>query len=447
MKKRLWNKRAAAAAMAAVTVMGTLAGCGGSKPAETTAAPAAETKAEESKTEETKAADSGSTEGATIKFRYWADNTDYSQLMQDIIAKFNAENGKGITVVGEEAPWDGGAYSENLFNAKMGGGDVDCATWKLTSTPLFVNNDLLADLTPMIDAWDKKDDIDDNIYNIMKEAGGSDNIYVMPWNIQVLYVYYRPSIFEKAGVEVPKTYDEFLEAVKKCTMDTDGDGKTDVYGFGMRGAKGGQEPWGSYIYGAGGNFEDLTSADSVKGMQDFIDLYTNGYVPPTATSDGFNEIIANFKSGLTAMTIHHTGSSADMEATFGDDVSAFPFPAGKGQWTSMGDTETVIFESCENKEAAFEWVSYLAAGEGQKMWCEGTGNVPVSKTVQTGDFFQNNRFMKASIDGQSFAGILPILDTTTEWISTVWPNTVSQALTGSISAEDCMKTLQAELYK
>lgn len=447
MKKRLWNKRAAAAAMAAVTVMGTLAGCGGSKPAETTAAPAAETKAEESKTEETKAADSGSTEGATIKFRYWADNTDYSQLMQDIIAKFNAENGKGITVVGEEAPWDGGAYSENLFNAKMGGGDVDCATWKLTSTPLFVNNDLLADLTPMIDAWDKKDDIDDNIYNIMKEAGGSDNIYVMPWNIQVLYVYYRPSIFEKAGVEVPKTYDEFLEAVKKCTMDTDGDGKTDVYGFGMRGAKGGQEPWGSFIYGAGGNFEDLTSADSVKGMQDFIDLYTNGYVPPTATSDGFNEIIANFKSGLTAMTIHHTGSSADMEATFGDDVSAFPFPAGKGQWTSMGDTETVIFESCENKEAAFEWVSYLAAGEGQKMWCEGTGNVPVSKTVQAGDFFQNNRFMKASIDGQSFAGILPILDTTTEWISTVWPNTVSQALTGSISAEDCMKTLQAELYK
>ena len=81
------------------------------------------------------------------------------------------------------------------------------------------------------------------------------------------------------------------------------------------------------------------------------------------------------------------------------------------------------------------------------MWCEGTGNVPVSKTVQAGDFFQNNRFMKASIDGQSFAGILPILDTTTEWISTVWPNTVSQALTGSISAEDCMKTLQAELYK
>lgn len=444
MKKGTLLQRAAAIAIAAVMTAGTLAGCS-SGGTETSGGNTSEAN-------QTGQTEAGSTaaetqDDVTIKFRYWADNTDYSQLMQDIINKFNAENGKGITVVGEESPWDGGAYSENLFNAKMGGGDIDCATWKLTSTPLFVNNDLLADLTPMIDAWADQDDIDENIYNIMKEAGGTDKIHVMPWNIQVLYVYYRPSIFEQAGVDVPKTYDEFLQAIEKCTMDTDGDGKTDVYGFGMRGARGGQEPWGSFVYGRGGSFEDMTTPEAVQGMQDFIDIYNNGYVPPTATSDGFNEIIANFQSGLTAMTIHHTGSSADMENLFGDDVSAFAFPAGTGQWTSMGDTETVIFESCANKEAAFEWVSYLATGEGQQMWCEGTGNVPVSKTVQSSDFFQNNRFMKASIEGQSYAGILPILDTTTEWVSTLWPNTVAQALTGSITAEQCMHTLQDGLYQ
>lgn len=367
--------------------------------------------------------------------------------MQNIIKKFNQENAKGITVIGEETPWDGGAYSENLFNAVMGGGDIDCATWKLTSTPLFVNNDLLADLTPYINSWENKDDIDANMYNVMRQASGTDEIYVMPWNVQVLYVYYRPSIFAKAGVEVPTTYAEFLDAIKKCTMDTDGDGKTDIYGYGMRGSKGGQEPWGSFIYANGGSFENLTSADSVAGMQDFINIYKDGYVPPTATSDGFSEIIANFKSGLTAMTIHHTGSSKGMEEQFGDDVSAFPFPGGKGQWTSMGDTETVIFESCKNKEAAFEWISYLASGEGQSMWCKGTGNVPVSKKVSQDEFFQNNRFMKASIDSQGFAGILPILDTTTEWISTTWPNTVAQALTGKISAEKCMTILQDDLYR
>lgn len=384
----------------------------------------------------------------TINFRYWADNTDYSQLMQDIIKKFNDENGKGITVVGEEAPWDGGSYSENLFNAKMGGASIDVATWKLTSTPLFVNNKLLADLTPFLKDWADKGDIDDNIWDIMKEAGGSeDATYVMPWNIQVLYVYYRPSIFEQAGIEVPKSYDEFLQAIEKTTMDTNGDGTTDVYGFGMRGSTGGQEPWGSFVHGPGGDFKDMTTAEAVQGMQDFMDVFTKGYAPPTAPSDGFNEIIANFQSGLTAMTIHHTGSSAAMEKALGDDVSAFAFPPGKGQWTSMGDTDTVIFESCENKEAAFEWISYLATGEGQKMWCEGTGNVPVSKTVQQEDFFQNNRFMKASIEGQSYAGILPILDTTSEWISTTWPNTVAKALLGSMTAQECMEALQQQLYR
>lgn len=390
----------------------------------------------------------GGIEPCTIKFTYWADNTDYSQLMQDIIQKFNEENEYGIEVVGEENPWDGGAYSENLFNACMGGGSPDVATWKLTATPLFVNNDLLADLTPFVESWDKKDDIPENIYNIMKEAGGSeDAMYVMPWNIQVLYVYYRPSIFEQAGVKVPETYEEFLEAIKKCTMDTDGDGKTDVYGFGMRGGAGGQEPWGSFIHGRGGSFDDLTSPQSVAGMQDFADLYANGYVPESAVGDGFQETVANFQSGLTAMFIHHTGSSANMEELLGDDVSAFAFPAGDGQWTSMGDTDTVIFESCENKEAAFEWVKYLAAGEGQKMWCEGTGNVPVSQTVQEGEYFQSNRFMQASIAGIDYAGIIPILDTTTEWISTIWPSTVSQALTGDITPEKCMEVLKTELYK
>lgn len=450
MKRKMLAKKLAAATVAALMAAGTLTGCGGQaeEPADSTGDDASANDAGEDASGDDAGEETPAEAGdVTIKFQYWADNTDYSQLMQDIIAKFNEENGKGITVVGEEAPWDGGAYSENLFNAKMGGGDVDCATWKLTSTPLFVNNGLLADLTPMIDAWDKKDDIDENMYNVMKEAGGSDSIYVMPWNVQVLYVYYRPSIFEEAGVEVPTTYEDFLTAIEKCTMDTDGDGKIDVYGFGMRGSNGGQEPWGSFVQGRGGTFEDFTSPEAVAGMQDFIDIYNKGYVPPTAAGDGFQEIIANFQSGLTAMTIHHTGSSADMEATFGDDVSAFPFPAGDGQWTSMGDTETVIFESCENKEAAFEWVSYLAAGEGQKMWCEGTGNVPVSKTVQEGDFFQSNRFMKASIDGQGYAGIFPILDTTTEWISTIWPETMSQALSGKVSAEEAMQTLQDELYK
>ena len=385
-----------------------------------------------------------SIEPCTLNYVYWADNTDYSALMQDIIAKFNAENEYGIEVVGEEIPWDGGGYNNTLFNTAMGGADIDVATLKLTATPMFVNNDLLEDLNPYVDAWEDKDDIPENLYNIMKQAGGSDAMYLMPWNTQILYVYYRPSIFEAAGVEVPTTYDELLTAIEKCTMDTDGDGKTDVYGWGMRGASGGQEPWGSFIHARGGSWDDLSTPEAIQGMQDFIDIYQNGWCPPTATNDGFQEIIANFKSGLTAMTVHHIGSSKGMVEELGDDVDAFIFPAGVGQWTSMGDTENVMFSSCKNKDAAFEWLKYLAAYDGEQMWCEGTGNIPVSTKVQQGDYFQNDRFMLVSFEGVDVAGILPIKDETTEWI-TNWPAIVSQALVGDINAEECMQQLNAGL--
>ena len=383
---------------------------------------------------------------STITFWYWADNPDYSKTMQDMIADFNATNGKGITVVGEEYPWDGGGFSGNLLTAAIGGGGPDVATFKLTATPSFVGNDLLEPLDSYLDAWENKGEINDSLYEVMRSAGGKDSIYVMPWNTQVLYVYYRPSMFEAAGVTVPTTYEEFLDACAKLTRDTDGDGKTDVYGFGMRGSNGGQEPWGSFIYAAGGSFEHLDSAESIQGMKDYISLFQNGYAPATAPNDGFAQVIDAFKSGLTAMTIHHIGSSAQMMELFGDDVGAFIFPAGKGQWTSMGDTETVMFASCKDKEGAFEWMKYLAAGKGQETWCTVTGNVPVAASVQALPAFQENPFMQISIEGQPVAGILPVLDTTTEWISN-WPSMIQQALMGDITAEDCMKQLQAALWE
>ena len=383
---------------------------------------------------------------STITFWYWADNPDYSKTMQDMIADFNATNGKGITVVGEEYPWDGGGFSGNLLTAAIGGGGPDVATFKLTATPSFVGNDLLEPLDSYLDAWENKGEINDSLYEVMRSAGGKDSIYVMPWNTQVLYVYYRPSMFEAAGVTVPTTYEEFLDACAKLTRDTDGDGKTDVYGFGMRGSNGGQEPWGCFLYAGGGDFEHMDSEGGIKGMQDYIDLYKNGYVPETAPNDGFSQVIDNFKSGLTAMTIHHIGSSAQMIETFGDDVDAFIFPQGVGRWTSMGDTETVMFDSCKNKEAAFEWMAYLATGKGQETWCTVTGNVPVAARVQALPQFQENRFMKVSIEGSPVAGILPVLDTTTQWIAD-WPATIQKALLGETTAEECMKTLQAAMWE
>ena len=380
---------------------------------------------------------------------FWPDSDFHTETMQSIVDEFNATNGKNITVKLEIHPWQGGQYSQDLFNAAYGGNAPDTAGFKLTATPLFVANDFLEPLDSYIENWDKKDEIEDTLYETLRSTTDTGKLYLMPWNIQVLYIYYRPSYFEMAGIEVPTTYEEFLTAIEKCTMDTDGDGIIDIYGYGLRGSNGGQEPWGSFVYARGGSFETMTSPEAIQGMQDFIDIYQKGYAPQTAPNDGFNQIIGAFQAGLTAMTIQHIGSSTQMIEIFGDDVAAFQIPENPGgtRWTSMGDTETVMFASCEHKEAAFEWLSFLAAGHGQETWCVKTGNVPVAASVKALPEIAENRFMATSIEGSPFAGIIPVLDTTTEWITTVWPSTVQQALLGQITAEEAMKQLDAALFE
>lgn len=393
------------------------------------------------------AGNSGGIEPCTLTYWYWADSDALAAKMEEIIADFNATNEYGITVVGEQQNWDGGGYSTTLQTACLGGGGPDVATFKLTATPTFVENDLLYDLTGMVNAWDGSGDISDNLWNTMKYASNTDNIYVMPWNIQVLYVYYRPSYFAAAGVSVPTNYAEFQDAIKTVTeAGLTNDAGEKVYGFGMRGGSGGQEPWGSFIYANGGSFEELNSAGSIAGMQDFIDLYTNGYVPANSTEVAFAEMKADFLGGRTAMMVHHCGSSVEMMGAFGDDVDAFIFPASdKGQWTSLGDTENVVLSSTKNPEAAFEFVKYMATGKGEEMWCEASGNVPVSETVQAMDFVQSNPFLQISIGGIDVAGILPCNPTTSEFISE-WPNIVAQGLEGTKTAEQVCNELQALLW-
>ncbi|MGI6558382.1 MAG: ABC transporter substrate-binding protein [Limnochordia bacterium] len=44
-------------------------------------------------------------------------------------------------------------------------------------------------------------------------------------------LWYRKDLFEEKGLDVPKTWSEWLHAAKELTIDTDGDGKPDIYGM------------------------------------------------------------------------------------------------------------------------------------------------------------------------------------------------------------------------
>src|SRR5690606_752390 len=120
-----------------------------------------------------------------------------------------------------------------------------------------------------------------------------------------------------------------------------------------------------------------TGEAGVAATQWVVDLFrTDGVFPPSAPNDGFQEIVGAFQSGVTAMTIHHIGSSAGMVEALGDKVSAVPVPeCGGGRWTSFGDESTAVFAASEVKDAAWEWIAFLSSAGANAKFNEATGQL------------------------------------------------------------------------
>jgi len=318
---------------------------------------------------------------------------------------------------------------------------------KLFAQPRLVEMGALEPLDDRIAGWDGKADLQDDL---LKINGGPDgHQYYLPVQYVVSYLYYRADLFAEAGLQPPKTCEDFAKAAKALTRDTNGDGQPDVWGFGFRGGKGGYDHWGPFVLSAGARFEKggLTSQPVVAANNWLVDLYRNQKLfPPSAPNDGFQEIIAAFQQGRTAMTIHHIGSSAGMVKALGDKVSAVPVPeCNGGRWTSYGDESLAVLSSAEDKDAAWKWIAFLASGDANVEFNKATGQLPVTKSGAAHWTLHEKRFVDATVQSLPFAHSLPAVPQTADFVNTVWPAAMQRALTGEITPEQMMREIE-QLY-
>jgi multiple sugar transport system substrate-binding protein len=122
---------------------------------------------------------------------------------------------------------------------------------------------------------------------------------------------YRPSMFEKyVGTKnPPKTWDELLDYAKKCTVDTNGDGKIDQYGIALGAAKNGftgQQIYtlmlnaGSLIFDKDGKVA-FNSPQTVRALTFYKEL--SKYAPPGITAWAWGEQELAFASDQAAMML------------------------------------------------------------------------------------------------------------------------------------------------
>jgi multiple sugar transport system substrate-binding protein len=379
---------------------------------------------------------------STVRFWYHFDNAD--NPMDELVAAFEDEN-PGITVEAENIPWN--SYYDQLYTAIVGGNAPDAAMVKMFAQPRLVEMGALTPIDGWLEDWDGRDGLQANLLDL---TTGPDGVqYYLPVQYVVLYMYYRPSMFEELGLAVPTTCEEFREAANALTRDTDGDGQIDVYGFGLRGAKGGHDHWATFTLAREGVSltDGLTSEAGVAGTQFVADLFQeDGVFPPSAPNDGFQEIIGGFKAGRTAMTIHHIGSANGMVEALGDDVSAAPVPeCGGGRWTAFGDESTAVLSSAEDPEAAWKWIAFLSSEGNNATFNQATGQLPAVIADSDAWTFHPQRFVQATVDSLPHAQMLPDSSATADFVNTEWPTNMQRVLTGDIDAATMNANL-AELF-
>lgn len=380
-------------------------------------------------------------QGVTLKWWYHFDNPQNSPA--EFIKRFE-EKHQGIKIQAEAIPWGGGTdYATRIFASAVAGNLPDTGLVRLSYLSQLMEMDALTPLDAQLKSWSARSDIPDDLWKLNTAKDGK--IYYMPAHYVVLYLCYRTDLFQQAGLQPPKTFEEFRSCAKALT-------KGDVYGFGMRGAAGGFDNWGPFVLGGGASFDKggMVTEKAIKANEWYVNLFRQDKItPPSAPTDAFRQIVDGFKAGRTAMVIHHLTSANEMVQALGDDkVGAVPVPksADGKAWTIFGDESNAIFSTCKNKEAAFQWISWLSSNEGNMMFTKETTQLTVTKSGAANWTLHPKRFVDASLQSLPFSAVLPDSPKTVDFVRTVWPTNMQRALLGEISPADMMRNYEKHYH-
>lgn len=280
---------------------------------------------------------------------------------------------------------------------------------------------------------------EDVIERISKNAKDG-NYYMLPMELNCMYYYINKDVFEKAGVEVPTTKEEFLEAAQAMT----GDG---VYGYGASWSKGGLfNDLIRWMYSFGGDVYDWTKPESKEALQFMYDLmYKYKVVPEAAlgdTYDAMNQKIIDGKYGM----VFQWGFLADVSGDkWGESIAIEPMPTFTTNKTVVCGWHMAINKNSKKTEAAKEVLKVWASEEGQtcNLKLEGSSHAKVLAKPEAKEL---SRFGTA-LDEYLQADILvprPMPPTVNE-VMEVMERYAQSYLTNQISLDECAEQATKEV--
>ena len=281
---------------------------------------------------------------------------------------------------------------------------------------------------------------------------------------------YRKSILEEYGVDPDEllTWKNYLEAAKKLTNDTNGDGKTDLYGFGHPVFAEAISRWWHmhWLWTAGGGIFpqeappytadrlifnskenvaaltflkrliDETGPSGQKTVSELHSMFTNGSL---ATVQIATWTLANFATQMD-------------EDVYMNDVGMVPFPAYDVDGSEVRDPVYVswgnplaISSNCENPDEAFDFIAFMHSMDAQKLAMNRAA--PTNRRVY--DAFTELKPKQAEFVQMAQEYEMRIVPDIVQWnqFDHIIQESIKSALSGTVSVQEALDSGQAEMEK
>ncbi|GLQ56511.1 ABC transporter substrate-binding protein [Devosia nitrariae] len=231
-------------------------------------------------------------------------------------------------------------------------------------------------------------------YGAAIEAGMVDGEpYAFPQNWVAPVLYYNKDAFDAAGVDYPSddwTWDDFLNAAKALTIDENGDGEPEQWGYYFYGRYAHTDGW---IFRNGGrliNAEETAlepTQEAVNALEFLVGLVSEHTVAPQPQSlEGVRQQDV-FPLGMAAMWVDGTWNIDNTRQVAGDSFAwgIAPIPMGPDAtpetavtyaWADMMS----IAETSEQKDLAWQFIQHMV-GEGRTPADFPGGKVPAYKAI------------------------------------------------------------------
>lgn len=226
-------------------------------------------------------------------------------------------------------------------------------------------------------------------------------------------VWYRTDLFEEAGLDVPRTWDELMSAATTLNRDTDNDGNIDFYGMAVpmsRGSGVAAQTYFQFLYSAGGSVFDPETGEyafgrdrdiAIAALNFMIDLH-KAASPPASIEWGHGDFRTSYVEGKVAMT-NEWGAvvlmAVEQNPEMLENMGVFPFPGptGKAPASLNGGYYYIVSQGPEAEVTASKKLvhcMYDVDRVAQRANSRPVFAIPSTQSAFDSDTYRNNEVVK-----------------------------------------------------